>query len=128
MAKVLVIEDNENIRLLFEMFLTDAGHDVILAENGARGLEILHTDPLPNIILLDLVMPDIDGHSVAENIYKDNRLSKIPIIIISGSTNTPRNVIFNDAYCTYIAKPFDLDDVLTTIEKFTIPKDLNGRL
>lgn len=117
MAKVLVIEDNENLRFLFEGFLTDAGHNVVLAESGAQGLETLLTDPLPDVILLDLIMPDMDGSTVAKNLYMDDRLSKIPIIVISGAA-TFINPIPN-IYSRYITKPFDLDDVLGAIDEFT---------
>ena len=128
LATVLVIEDNENLRFLFEGFLTDAGHDVILAENGAQGLEILQADPLPDIILLDLIMPGMDGCTVAENIYTDSRLSKIPIIVISGIINTFENPIPKSPYYSkYISKPFDLDDVLEAINQFTSPKLINRR-
>ena len=121
MAKVLVIEDNENLRFLFKEFLTDAGHDVILAENGIQGLEILQmqNNPLPDIILLDLIMPNMDGRIVAESIYTDNRLSKIPIIVISGAAAIIKKSAHKTIYSSYITKPFDLDDVLRTIDRFT---------
>jgi len=125
LAKILVIEDNENIRFLFEEFLTYAGHDVRLAENGIKGLEILQTNPLPDIILLDLIMPNMDGSTVAKNISADERLSKIPIVIISGSTDAFKKPLPNNIYCAYITKPFDLDDVLETIDKFTNHKLVN---
>ena len=120
MAKVLVIEDNDNLRLVFEMFLVQANHEVIPAENGPKGLEILKSDPLPDIILLDLILPGgMDGRSVTEILSADERLSKIPVVIVSGLVST--KILHDITYDAYISKPFNIDDVLFVIEKLTSP-------
>ena len=124
LAKILVIEDNENLRYLFQGFLTDAGHDVIIAENGAMGLKILQTEPLPDIILLDLIMPDMDGCTVAKLIYSNDRFSNIPIMVISGATD--EKAVHKVLYDSYISKPFDLDEVLSEIDRLTNPRLVNS--
>ncbi|MGC9031417.1 MAG: response regulator [Minisyncoccia bacterium] len=82
--KILLVEDEELIYSLLEKKLTQEGYEVKIARNGKEGLAIL-ADYKPNLILLDIIMPEKDGFSVMETIKKDPALSKIPIIVISNS-------------------------------------------
>lgn len=86
MAKILVIDDDQGIRQLIDMFLRRRGYDVLLAENGQSGLELLLQE-LPDVIVLDLKMSDMDGVTVLRYIRSLNRDQ--PVIIYFGAC-TPK--------------------------------------
>lgn len=82
--KILYIEDEEIMIDLISRKLTQEGYDVHIARNGIEGLEMMKTVK-PDLILLDIVMPKMDGMEVMERVNKDEELKKIPIVIISNS-------------------------------------------
>ena len=82
--KILIIEDEKIMVNLLEKKLTKEGYDVSIAWNGLEGMEkIKEVDP--DLILLDIVMPKMDGFEVLERVAKDEEMKKIPIVIISNS-------------------------------------------
>jgi CheY-like chemotaxis protein len=85
--KILSIEDTSSFRRLIRMTLEFEGFDVIEAEGGQRGLELAREN-VPDLILLDLMMPDIGGLAVCQALKKDVRLSKIPVIVLSSSDDS----------------------------------------
>jgi two-component system, NtrC family, response regulator AtoC len=87
MAKVLVIDDERSIRHLLDTLFRRKGHDVVLAENGQRGLELFRQEQ-PDVIVLDLNMPVMDGLTVLRDIRGLN-LDQ-PVIIFSGSWTAER--------------------------------------
>ncbi len=80
---VLVVEDDEGVRAALVDLLTNEGYDAVEAETGAAALERLRSGPLPALILLDLMMPDMDGIEFRKRQLEDPRLSRIPVIVIS---------------------------------------------
>ena len=84
MATILVIDDQLTIRSLLDTLLRRKGYDVILAENGQKGLELFHR-ARPDAIILDLTMPEMDGLTVLQQIR--NVDLKQPVIILTGATN-----------------------------------------
>jgi DNA-binding response OmpR family regulator len=85
MAKVLVIDDAPNVRTLLDMILRQQGYDVILADNGWTGLQ-LYRQEHPDVILLDLNMPELDGVTVLKQIRSVDL--KQPVIVLTGD-DTP---------------------------------------
>jgi CheY-like chemotaxis protein len=85
--KILSIEDTSSFRRLIRMTLEFEGFEVIEAEGGRRGLELASAHA-PDLILLDLMMPDIGGLVVYQALKKDVRLSKIPVIVLSSSDDS----------------------------------------
>lgn len=83
MAKVLVIDDAPNVRTLLDMLLRQQGYDVVLAENGWKGLQ-LYRQKHPDVILLDLNMPELDGVTVLKQIRSVDR--KQPVVILTGDS------------------------------------------
>lgn len=84
MKKILLIEDEELIVKLLEKKLAGIGYDVMLAANGKEGIEIMKKN-IPDLVLLDMVMPKMGGFEVLAVVKKDPVLAKIPVIIISNS-------------------------------------------
>ncbi len=84
MKKILIIEDEEILLNLLEQKLSQLGYSVEVAENGEIGL-VKMKENKPDLILLDVVMPKMDGFEVMEAMNKEEELKKIPVIIISNS-------------------------------------------
>ncbi|MEY4745149.1 MAG: hypothetical protein RL272_1094 [Candidatus Parcubacteria bacterium] len=80
--KVLVIEDNSGIRLSLEVALKSAGYDVASAEDGEAGLRKAASEK-PDLVILDLFLPMVDGFKVLGQLHQDRATSKIPVVIFS---------------------------------------------
>lgn len=119
MARVLLIEDEPNIAMILEIFLSEQGHEVITSSDGLSGLRRLEQEPLPSIVVVDLFMPGVDGRVVVETIYRSLKLRHIPVVVISGSIPGSANLPPKGSYSAFISKPFDLDEVAKTVEKLT---------
>ncbi|MBU4351022.1 response regulator [Candidatus Parcubacteria bacterium] len=85
MKKILIVEDEEIMLNLLEKKLKTHGYKVFSARDGELGLSFLREQDSPDLILMDLIMPKLDGFSVMAEIQKDDRLKKIPLIVISNS-------------------------------------------
>lgn len=82
--KILIIEDEEIMQELLEKKLTKEGYKVLIAKDGKEGLRTMK-ELSPDLILLDIIMPNLGGFEVMEEMQKDKELSSIPVIIISNS-------------------------------------------
>ncbi len=110
---ILVVEDNKEIQDSLKVALEVEGYNVYTADNGKDGLEKLAKIPTPCMILLDLMMPVMNGWEFVDEISKDILLSTIPVVVVSAfgdKKGTPKTQ-------GYIQKPIDLDALLTTVSK-----------
>jgi two-component system cell cycle response regulator DivK len=114
--KALVIEDNENNRELISFILTYAGYSVELAKNGYEGLMMAQTE-LPDFIILDIQLPDIDGFEVLQNLRSDKKFKNIPIIVMSSyGLDGDEKKIADLGGNYYIEKPIAPETVMVEIE------------
>ncbi len=105
--KILVVDDEPDIVLMVSNRLKAKGYDVVSALNGQAGLELAKSAK-PDLIILDLMLPKMDGYKVCSFIKKDSRYSKIPIIMFSAKAQQDDIKIGQDAGAdAYIVKPFD---------------------
>ena len=84
MAKVLVIDDTPSEQDYLSLLLEQQGHDVIVADNGADGIAVC-LDEIPDAVLIDIVMPEINGFQAARQLTYNKKTTHIPIIIVSHS-------------------------------------------
>ncbi len=123
---VLIVDDEEHNRKLAEDILSDEGHEVLLAENGKECLR-LASEQQPNVILLDIMMPGMDGLEVLERLKTDSNLCHIPVIMISAleKKDTIAKCIKGGAD-DYFVKPFDSTilnaRVSSSLEKYRLRK------
>jgi CheY-like chemotaxis protein len=119
MARVLVIDDEPDVRWLIRMSLERAGHEVIDAEDGLRGIAMAMKQH-PEIIVLDLMMPVMDGYGVLAELSKDPRTANVPVVVLSARAipDEEERAIGAGAQ-RFLEKPFDpellaheLDDLL----------------
>jgi DNA-binding response OmpR family regulator len=105
--KTLIIDDEEPIRLLCRVNLEAEGMEVLEAPDGAAGLELARSEK-PDAILLDVMMPGLDGWNVAEQLLSDEGTSAIPIIFLTARADLRDRVRGMDAGgVDYITKPFN---------------------
>ena len=106
MLRILIIDDVETNRFVLRNIITDMGYQPVLAENGKQGLKIMERI-VPELILLDVAMPEMDGFEFADIIRKDVRFRNIPIIFIS-AYDAPQDIVkgFEAGGADYVTKPF----------------------
>jgi len=120
--KVLVIDDEAPIRLLCRVNLEAEGMHVTEAGDGATGLELARNDP-PDVILLDVMMPGLDGWRVAEELLDDSRTDRIPIIFLTARAEfRDRARGLDIGGVDYVTKPFN------PLELATLVRDLLSRI
>lgn len=115
MARVLVIDDEPNIAKVLKEALSGEGYDVMTAHNGLSALELLGREPA-DIVLADLLMPGATGRVVVENMRSKPKLRDIPVVIVSGSVPGSKEFPPEGTYQAFISKPFDLTDVIETVQ------------
>jgi len=111
--RILVVDDDPDIRDALELFLELSGHEVLTAHDGAAALDSLRAVQPPDVILLDLMMPVIDGLEFLGMFRKDPLLASIPVLIATAMPEAaPRELVAG-----VLAKPFDFDRLLAAIEQ-----------
>jgi CheY-like chemotaxis protein len=117
-APILVIEDDLDLRNIFEAILEHEGFQVLKAANGQEALEILRNgSPKPTLILLDLMMPVMDGYSFREVQKNDPSLKDIPVVIMSADGHVEEKLkrVGSQAY---MKKPVGMQELLDTVRRF----------
>jgi CheY-like chemotaxis protein len=118
LKSVLVVEDDEAIRTSLIDILTDEGHHVLSASNGEEGLEVLrNASPLPCLIILDLMMPVLDGLGFRKAQLEDSSISHVPTALFSADTNIRAKAEANSIQ-EFLRKPIDLDQLFELINKY----------
>jgi len=113
--KVLVIDDEAPIRLLCRVNLEAEGMHVTEAGDGATGLELARNDP-PDVVLLDVMMPGLDGWRVAEELLSDERTNRIPIIFLTARAEfRDRARGLDIGGVDYVTKPFNPLELATLV-------------
>ena len=120
MARVLVVDDDEEIRHTLRLLLEDAEHEVLESATGADALERLR-QPGTLVVLLDLLMPGIDGVEVLRRVAVDPDLTaRHAYIVVTADSRmllTPAQPLIEAVGATVIQKPFDMDTLLAEVEQ-----------
>jgi len=116
--KILVIEDNEDNRRIARDLLTSAGYEVIEAVSGQEGVTAAETQG-PELILMDIQLPDFDGYEATRRIKANPTLSPIPIIAVTSYALSGDDVKAFEAGCdAYVAKPYSPRELLAKIREY----------
>lgn len=120
--KILIIDDEPDIRTLVNLILTGAGYQVLMAPNGRQGLQTLD-DQAVDLVLLDIMLPDIDGWDVCRQLRAKPETAGIPVLFFTvrnrALENTQREWNLADGY---LPKPFEPQELVETIEQFTLAR------
>jgi CheY-like chemotaxis protein len=115
-APILIIDDDADIRDVMKVILEASGYCVRVAADGFDALEQLQAGTLPAMILLDLMMPRMDGEQFLKQI-RESPFANIPVVIMSGHLAGRKNTSQLGAAC-YLKKPVEFDELLKTVRQF----------
>jgi CheY-like chemotaxis protein len=111
MSTILVVEDNDDVREMMTVTLELEGHEVHTAANGRQALAQLENGVRPCVILLDLMMPIMNGWELRSALQRDPRFKDIPIIVISAAGGD----LVSQTAGAFIPKPIDVDTLLDVV-------------
>ncbi len=116
--RILVVEDQEDNRRILRDLLTSRGYDIVEAEDGEKGLAMAH-DRRPDLILMDVQIPLLDGYEVTRRLKADPALRKIPIIVVTSYALSGDESRARAAGCNaYVSKPYSARQLLAKIQEF----------
>ena len=116
-AKVMIVDDSPANRHLLEIMLSSTGLDILEAINGPNALELLQ-DNTPDLIILDILMPGMDGHQVAEQIKQQDHLKDLPIIAFTAFTDQGEGMKQSGLFSGYLYKPIKKQELFKALQKF----------
>ncbi len=116
MARILVAEDEKQIADMIAFKLTNGGHQVIRAQDGEQALTLARTE-LPDLIMLDAMMPGLSGFEVLRRLKSDPTLQPIPVMMVSAKGHE-RDVLsgLRGGAVDYVVKPFSLKELAARVE------------
>jgi DNA-binding response OmpR family regulator len=117
MKTIVIIDDEFGLADVLAAALSDVGFRVHTASNGVQGLAIV-AEYLPDLVILDYMMPLLDGSSVLRTMKADERFADIPVLMMS-SLPEPAIQVRCSGYVAFLRKPFDFDAVLSAIGRAT---------
>lgn len=115
---VLTIDDSRTMRDMLRMALVEAGYQVLQAVDGVDGLEVLRASAVPDVIVTDINMPNMDGFGLIDAVRKDGRYKSVPILVLTTESDALKKQRAKAAGATgWIVKPFDPVKLIGAIRK-----------
>jgi two-component system cell cycle response regulator DivK len=116
--RILIVEDQEDNRMIMRDVLSSAGYDLIEAVNGEDGVNLAHSER-PDLILMDIQLPIIDGYEATRRIKGSAELKSIPIIAVTSYALSGDQATARAAGCDgYVSKPFSPRELLATVREY----------
>jgi CheY-like chemotaxis protein len=114
--KVLIVDDTQADRISLEKIVSDAGHQALMAESGAKAIEMAKRDK-PDLILMDINMPEIDGYAATRMLKADEATKHIPVVFVSGK-NQKADVAWGQMLGAkgYVTKPYTREQILAELK------------
>ena len=116
MATILIAEDYDDNRELLRIVLNAAGYEVHEARNGTECLQIARRNP-PDLVMVDLSMPELDGWGVFRELKADPSTAAIPCVAVTAHVDSDRQRVLKLGFDAFVSKPFRTDELLSTVEK-----------
>lgn len=113
-ATILIADDHEDNRELLLLLLSGAGYDVREAKDGHECLAIARAEP-PDLIVMDLSMPGLDGWGVLQELKADQHTQTIPCMAVTAHADLARNQALETGFLAYVSKPYRAESILKTI-------------
>jgi DNA-binding response OmpR family regulator len=119
MKTIVIIDDEFGLADVLQATLSEVGYRALTASNGVRGLEVM-AESTPDLVILDYMMPLLDGPGVLRAMRREPRLAQVPVVMISAM---PEAVVRSraDGYAHFLRKPFDFESLLRTVEQTVGP-------
>lgn len=116
--KVLVVDDEPNILMSLEFLMRKSGYEVFIARNGAEALQLVN-EQMPHVLVLDIMMPEVDGYEVCQYIKSSEALQHIRVIFLSAKS---KEADIEKGYAAgadlYLTKPFSTRELMQRIKEF----------
>jgi DNA-binding response OmpR family regulator len=123
MKKILIVDDEQDIVESLKFVLESSDYTCYCAYNGEDGLKLAR-DIMPDLIILDVMMPRINGYKISRLLKFDKKYKDIPILMVTARSQEEDKLIGEETGADeYITKPFDLDDVVKTVNKYLGKED-----
>lgn len=114
---ILTVDDSRMMREMLLMVLRDAGFNVVQAEDGQEGLDVL-ADAAPDVIITDINMPKLDGYGFIEGVRRDERYRAVPILVLSTESSPDKKARARNAGATgWLVKPFQAETLLDVVRR-----------
>ncbi len=113
---ILVVEDNNDLSLLFKLTLESAGYEVSTVDNGYDALKYLEKTQ-PQLVLMDIMMPEISGLDVAQDIKQQRSCQSLPVLLVSAVDRLKDEQLAKSKADGILYKPFDLDELITRVDR-----------
>lgn len=114
--RLMLVDDDPNLVVLVSDYLEFRGYEVVTAENGKKALELLEHE-IPDLIICDIMMPEMDGYTLVKLIRENQRLSWIPVLFLSAKGQSQDKVKgLNTGADVYIVKPFEPEELIAQVE------------
>ncbi len=118
MAKVLIVDDSPSQLYNMQQLIEGMGHETITAEDGKEGVERARAE-LPDLVLMDVVMPNLNGFQATRSLSRDERTAHIPVILVTTKNQeTDRLWGLRQGAKGYLTKPVQTKELVTTISEF----------
>lgn len=114
--KILIADDHDDNRELLQLLLAGAGYDVNEARDGRECLRMAR-EMKPDLIMVDLSMPVLDGWGVIEELKSDPETDRIPVITVTANASLERRRALETGFSAYVSKPFRMDELLKTVAR-----------
>ncbi len=117
-AKILIVDDEPDLVETIRFALELEGYKVLVAVNGEEGLNTARQEK-PDLILLDLMLPKLDGYKVCRLLKFDERYKSIPILMLTAKTQDKDRILGKETGANeYLTKPFDMDELMAKIKSY----------
>jgi twitching motility two-component system response regulator PilH len=117
MAKILIVDDLQTEVKLMQAAISNLGHSTVVATDGEQALDMAKREN-PDLVLLDVVLPRMDGFQVCRKIKKDPALGKIPVVLVSSKTQESDKFWgLKQGAAAYICKPFSPEELVEAVKK-----------
>jgi two-component system, OmpR family, response regulator RpaA len=115
-ADILVIEDDYIVARTIERSLRGEEFSITLASRGEKGIFLARQNP-PDLVILDIIMPDMDGYQVCRMMRSDPQLAQVPILFLTAKVRTQDKIVgFNAGADDYLCKPFNIDELILRVK------------
>lgn len=120
MKTILIIDDDALLRQVIKTFLRAHGYQIIEAENGLLGWQLIQEE-IPDLIICDLMLPDLDGIKILKRLRQNPLIKHIPFIIISANQDSDSQDLLRELGANYyLTKPFISNELITVISQYLI--------
>ena len=127
-GRILVVDDDHEILDMTSMLLGSEGHEVSVAASGEEALQRLREDARPDLVLLDINMPGLDGWEVLRIRREDGTLDALPVIMFSVNFEIREKLrAMQQGAADYVVKPFETSSLLQRVESYLAPRATGGR-